>query len=410
MPIYKHNTYDMKKILILTLTILLSLSVFGRPRENPAVVDKRVSDWVINQLTDMGYTVLPEVIVQDTLNRHGKKIEFDDLYYQPSKDGKRVKRVRRDYVKEVVDTLVKENPNIQVTYINNYDPFFYSNMIGRFYHGGFNYWMYSSPWYYSNWMYDPYDFYWDMRFSGYPYYNQFYFGYNYWNPWRFNYGWGHNWYGNNYNWYGQHNNYYSNNNFGNRQQPQYGRRERPSNLSSNYNNNVERRVAPQNKPMYQQQNRRPYTPSYDSPRLSTRPAFNNSKPDALGRQYERRGNMNGTGQGIMNGNRQGMMNNMQERRGNMNIQKGTESRTQTRTYQPQPNRNYNTPSRSYSPPAQNRGSESQGFGRTFNFDSGSERRSSGTSNFSSGSNNSNSSSSSGSSGGRSSGGSSTGRR
>ena len=420
----------MKKILTLTLALLVSLSIFGRPRENHAMIDARITNNILDELRSMGYTVLPEVIVQDTLNRHKQKFssryetkggrgmmmpdwavdstwspgqkqpkEFDDLYYQPSKDGKQMKRQRRSDVDVVVDTLVKHNPDIQVNYINNYDPFFYSYNIGRFYHGGFNYWMYSNPYYYNSyWMYDSYDWYWDMGFSGYPYwyntswyhnsfyfgYNNFYFGYNYWNPWRYSHY--NNW--NQNNWYGHNNNW----NGSSQQRPEYGRRERPSNLSSSYNNNVNRRVAPQDKPMYQQQNRRSYTPSYETPRLSTRPAFNNSRSNDLGRNYERKGNMNGMGQGMMNGNRQGTM------------QRSTESRTQTRTYQPQPNKNYNTPSRSYAP-AQNRSSEPQGFGRTFNFDSGSDRRSSGNSNFSSGSNNS--SSGSGSSGGRSSGGSTT---
>ena len=87
-------------------------------------------------------------------------VEFDDLYYQPSKDAKKIKRdlkeFKRVYVKEVVDTLVEENSDIQVNTYYNVDPFYYSNMIGRFYYGGFNYWHYNSffydPWFdYFDW-------------------------------------------------------------------------------------------------------------------------------------------------------------------------------------------------------------------------------------------------------------------
>jgi hypothetical protein len=334
---------------------------------------------------------------EDSLNKTTAtaKPEYDDLYYQPSKDAKKIKKQKRTDVDQVVDTLIKYNPEIKVTYEYNYDPFFYSYNLGRFYHGGFNYWMYSNPWYYSNWMYDPYDFYWDMRFSGYPYwtypyYNQFYFGYNYWNPWRFNYGWGHNWYGNNHNWYSNNNNW--NGGHGNfNQRPEYGRRERSSALSSNYNNNVERRVAPQSKPAYQQQNRRTYTPSYDSPRLSTRPQYNNSK---VGDVTNRRANVN-----TQTRTQSSTFNRTP------NTQMRTESRTQSRTYTA-PTRSYNE-TRSYNNNGGDRRS-SGSYGGSSNFSSGSNYsapRSSGSSNFSSGS------SSSGSSGGRSSGSSSSsGRR
>lgn len=426
----------MKKILILTLALLFSVAIFGRPRElNPKIIDKEVTDWILNQLKEAGYTVLPEVIVQDTLNHKkqrfssryetkggrgyllpewandstwypGQKppMEYDDLYYQPSKDGKQMRHQKRPDVDAVVDTLVKKNPKIVVNNYYNDDPFFYSHRIGMFYHGGFNYWHYN-PFFYDPWDFDfgwgwnPYYGY-NYPYWSYPYYNSFYFGYN--SYWSWNFGWNYYrpYYGHNY-WYGQHNYYYSYNNWngGIQQRPEYGRRERPSNLT--VNQQPSRRIAPpqerqgnvkpQDRPMYDQ-NRRTYTPSYDSPRLSTRPQYNNSKPNTLGRQYERRDNTN-VGQG------------------NMNMQRNTQTRTQIsterRTYQP--SQNYSAPSRSYSP-SPNRSSEPQGFGRTFNFNSGGnnssmDRRSSGSSNFSN--------SSAGSSGGASrssSGGSSSGRR
>ena len=81
-----------------------------------------------------------------------EKPEYDDLYYTPSKD-KKVKKIRKPYVDPVqafVDTLKKDNPNITVN-VYELDPFYYSNRIGRFYYGGFNYWRYSNPWYYNYW-------------------------------------------------------------------------------------------------------------------------------------------------------------------------------------------------------------------------------------------------------------------
>jgi hypothetical protein len=313
--------------------------------------------------------IIAIAFLTSTLFAQNKKIEYDDLYYLPSKDAKSVKHVKQKSViaedtllfdaYNVADTLVKENPNITINYYDN-NPFFYSNRIGRFYHGGFNYWMYSNPWYYSNyWMYDLYDWYWESRFMDYPYYNGFYFGYNSYWSWNFGWNWGWNWYHpyyehNNY-WYGGHNNFYVYNRP--RQDVQYGRRERQSNLSSIYNNRVtsqERRIAPsqqrnvnpQDRPTYNQ-NRRTYTPSYNNPRLGVRPQYNNSRPSDMGRTYERKAEIS------------------------------TESRTQSRTYQPSVNRssNYSTPSRSYSPPATNRSSN-------FN-SSGADRRSS-SNNFSSG--------------------------
>jgi hypothetical protein len=438
----------MKKLFTLTLAILFGLSIYGRPKEslNPAIIDKHVTDWVLDQLKEMGYTILPEVIVQDTLNRHKQKFssryetkggrgmmmpdwandstwspgdkppkkEWDDLYYQPSKDGKQMRHQKRQDVDAVVDTLIKENPDIQVNYIYNDDPFFYSNRIGMFYHGGFNYWHYNpffyDPWYDDfGWGWNPYYGY-NYPYWSYPYYNSFYFGYNSYWGWNFGWNWYHPYNHNNY-WYGQHNNFYGHNSFN---QPQYGRRERPSNFTQNNPSGNRRmpdmqqgrnrmtgqqRMQPQDKPMYNQQNRRTYTPSYDNPRMSTRPQYNNSRVN------------NGMNNSGMNNRRAEVNTQSRTQTSTFNrsntFNRSTESRTQTRTYAP-PARSYNsTPSRSYN------NNSSQGSSRSYNSGSnnfnggGMERRSSGSSNFSSGSSNSNAGSSSG---GRSSGSSSSGRR
>ena len=396
----------MKKLLLITLAVLLSLSLFGGPKErveNPAIIDERVTDWVLDQFRDAGYTVLPEVIVQDTLNKNKQKFssryetkggrgmrmpkwandstwslgqkqpqEFDDLYYHPSKDGKETKHQKRQDVDAIVDTLVKENPDINVTYEYNYDPFFYSYNIGRFYHGGFNYWMYDNLWYYNSFMYDPYEWYWDMRFTGYPYwmynnpwnypyYNSFYFGYN--NYWHMPY-----YYNNNY-WRGGHNKYYGDNR--SKQDVQYGRRERPSNFSSTNNNSSitsqQRRVAsPQqrnvnseNKPIYNE-TRRSYQPSYSNPHMNTRPQYNNSKN----------------------------IDNIENKRTQTSTQSHNYT-TPSRSFNTTTSRSYNTtPSRSF-----NSGSS--------NFNGDANRRNSSTSGFSSGSDGGRSSSGSGSSSGSS---------
>ena len=217
--------------------------------------------------------------------------EYDDLYYQPSKDGKHRKRQDVDMI---VDTLVKQNPKIIVNNYYSDDPFFYSNRIGRFYHGGFNYWMYQNPYYYYNdWFYGDYYYpYFGTYYSwNYPYYwhNDFYFGYN--SYWGWNFGWNmyRPYYGHNY-WYGQHNNYYTHNNYNGggsfQQRPEYGRRERPSNYAQGNppsNRRIEstqpqrnRIEAPQNKTLYGE-TRRSYQPTYDNPRMSTRPQYNNSR-------------------------------------------------------------------------------------------------------------------------------------
>lgn len=190
---------------------------------------------------------------EDSINKSqisstNKKIEFDDLYYQPSKDAK-INKYRKSR-KPTIDTLpdIINNNN----YYNN-DPYFYSHSINRFYHRGFNYWLYSNPFYfYDNyWMYDTNDWYWNMRFNNFYWSHpqRFYFGFehNHWNSWRFT----NNLYGNNHN-----------GNSENIKKPENIQREKPSTLSN--------RVTPQ-------QNRRTYTPTYNQPRMTTRPQYNNSK-------------------------------------------------------------------------------------------------------------------------------------
>ena len=69
----------MKKLLILCLGILLSLSVFGKNRDfgrvNFAEIDAAISNLVLDELRAEGYTILPEVVIvayrndQDTIRK-----------------------------------------------------------------------------------------------------------------------------------------------------------------------------------------------------------------------------------------------------------------------------------------------------------------------------------------------------
>jgi hypothetical protein len=97
--------------------------------------------------------------------------------------------------------------------------------------------------------------------------------------------------------------------------PQYGRRERPSTIQPQ-----DRR--PQIDKPINNRNRAAYTPNYEKPRMSTRPAFNNSRPNS-GINEQRRAAM-----------QRGMDN------GNMRNSAPTQSRT------------YTTPSRNYAQPQQ----------------------------------------------------------
>jgi hypothetical protein len=291
------------------------------------------------------------------------KPEYDDLYYQPNKDAQKIKKHKRvnteDTLRAIVDTLVKENPNINVNYYE-YDPFLYSYNIGRFYHGGFNYWMYSDPWFYNNyWMMDNWN--WEYGFMGSSfwnpwYYNDFGFGFGFnnwwysnWSPWRHNHNWSgnHNWYTHNHNWNNGGNGYNSNHGYAHIRQES----------SSNINRRV---VQPQTKATYQA-NRRSYQPSYNNPRMNTRPQYNNSRID----------------------------NNILNRRSQVNTQSRTQANTERRTYIQSNNqrstqsRNYSVPSRSstYSQPS--RSYNSGNVNRSSNYSSGSYN--SGSANRSSGS-------------------------
>src|ERR1035437_1628933 len=280
------------------------------------------------------------------------KPEYDDLYYQSNKDAQRVKKHRKvnteDTLRYIVDTLAKQNPDIQVNYYE-YDPFLYSYNIGRFYHGGFNYWMYNDPWFYGNyWMMDNYN--WEYGFMGTfwnPwFYNDFGFGYGYgfgfnnwgysnWSPWRHN-NWNHNnnnnWnHNNNNNWYTHNNNngggsggYNSNHGYG------HTLKEIPSNINKHITS-----VQPQTKALYSKTNRS-YSPSYNNPRMSTRPQYNNSRVTTG--NVDRRTNTNTQTRSYSQGNTQRSA--YSQGNTQRNIAPNTQRSTQSRSYYV-PSRSYN---------------------------------------------------------------------
>jgi len=342
----------MKKLLILLAALLVSLILIGRPKVDFKVVDEAIANLILGEFKNMGYNVLPEVVIQDTLKRkppqdksnyekyweekemkagrgHQEQPivqnpkEFDDLYYIPPKD------TAKKYNKKI-----KKQP-VQIVENNYYyddNPFIY----GRFFRPFYFSWNFYTPYYYG--WYDPfyYDWYYPYYVWGFPYYS-----WNFWWGYPAHYGY------NNYNHY--NNNYYGNNNhnYNNNISPQYSRRERPSNMTQN---NPSRRPVQQQIKQPQRTNpqtmkqysdgRRQYTPTYDNPRMSTRPQFNNSKASNTENTNTNTGNMN---------RNMGNTNNIQNRRSEMNNQIRTYTQPQrnieTRTYSAPPSRSYSEPSR-----------------------------------------------------------------
>jgi hypothetical protein len=365
----------MKKLLLSIVFVLLALTLSAQKLSNYEKYWQAKEDSITKSQTTSSNNATENQLTS-------AKPEYDDIYYQPSKDAQRVKKHKRmsteDTLRYIVDTLVKQNLDIQTNYYE-YDPFLYSYNIGRFYHGGFNYWMYNDPWLYSNYcMMDNYYSNWGYGFMGTfwnPwYYNDFGFGYGYgwwysnWTPWRHNY-WNHDW-NNNHNWY-THNNY---NGGGGGYNSNHGY----SHITQGSANR--RTVQPQTKALYSKTNRS-YSPSYNNPRMSTKLQYNNSRV-ATGGLFGRRANVSTQSRSYSQSNTQ------------RNIAPNSQRSTQSRSYSV-PSRSYNSSSRS------NSNYSSGSISRGSNYSSGSYS--------SSGSSRSSGSYSGSDGGGRSSGGSS-GRR
>jgi uncharacterized membrane protein YgcG len=384
----------MKKLWLSIVFVLLALTLSAQKKSNYEKYWQAREDSITQSQTTLSGNATENQITS-------VKSEYDDVYYQPSKDGKIVKHAKRkrinqeDTLQAIVDTVVQQNPDVQANYFE-YDPFYYSYNLGRFYHGGFNYWMYSDPWFFNNYyMMNNYNWNWEMGFMGnsfwYPwYYDNYGFGFGY-------FGWGNNWYGhgfNHNNWYNHNNNYYTHN--GNHSYNNwYSHNDNHGYAKYNQNVGVHKQTAvqPQGRAMYND-NKRSYSPSYSNPRMSTRPAYNNSRVTT--------GSVN----------RRVQANTYSRTYSQPNSQRNTQSRA----YSPS-NSQRNTQSRAYSVPS--RGSVSQSQSRSYSNSnsynnsgnySRSSNYSSGSSNYSSGSSSRSSGSYSGGGGGSRSSGGGSGRR
>jgi len=234
----------MKNLLIILVTLFFSITMMGQKLSN---YEK--------------YVLEKEKIEKVNIDSIQTNIEYDDLYFNSNTDTKQIKKQHPTI--QTVDTV--KNQNIT---INNYynDPFFYSNRLSIFYRGGFNFWVYPDSFWYSNyWMYDNYDC-WEYRFMNHLFWPSSYFYFEYfWSPWRYN-----------YNQYHSHHSYRYN-----FRKPEYGHREKPSTMSSYTNKNATQNKRINNVQTQRTQNsinnRRTYTPEYQSPRINTKPQYNNSK-------------------------------------------------------------------------------------------------------------------------------------
>ena len=134
----------MKKLWLSIVFVLLALTLSAQKQSNYEKYWQTREDSITQSQTTLSGNATENQITS-------VKPEYDDIYYQPSKDGKKIKQHKKrvdqeDTLQAIVDTVVNYNPDVHINYFE-YDPFYYSYNLGRFYHGGFNYWMYSDPWF-----------------------------------------------------------------------------------------------------------------------------------------------------------------------------------------------------------------------------------------------------------------------
>ncbi len=202
------------------------------------------------------------------------QVEFDDLYYRPSKDKNIVENNIRPELK--ADTLILDVDTIEVIDVkgelltayhesqrnNFYFDDYYSNLIFSDYSFWFRYHILHYPPYYS-WYYDwhfnsPYYFNWYYPYYDFPYYS---------------------WYYPTYIWRTTLIQYNRN----------YMRRSSPSTLTQNdYQIRRSQSFSSGNQTRSRssyQETRRAYTPTYNHPRMSTKPSYNNTNPNRSSTQY-----------------------------------------------------------------------------------------------------------------------------
>lgn len=420
----------MKKLALILIGLLFSYISFSQEEK------REMSNYEKYILAKEQAAIQDTVYKTDTVLVGEEKKEWDDLYYTPSKD--ELKRKTKDIRLEQKKIRIEQNAAYYDAKQEVYNDLssYYSNYRYRFYFSfrpSYYYYGYYDPFYYDPWILDSWYWGWSYPYYSYPYYrSSWYFGYN----WSWNWGYPYHYhyyspyYGNNY----YYNNYYENNYSRDYNNISYGRRKRPSNytsttvrrepvtinrtvqvdrntgrtLSVTQENRrispttsvnrtgvkrelpVERRIitntqtksniSPENRPTYNTE-RRTYTPSYEQPRMSVRPQYNNTNTNRVNSSTST------------------------ERR----VSTTTESRSSYSTSRTSaPARSYSSPSTNrsnYSAPSRSYNSESSsGSSRSYNSGSSSfssPSRSSSGSSFSGGSSSGGSrSSSSGSSSGR----------
>jgi len=364
----------MKKLLLLTLTLLLSFSVFAKERPTKLVYE---GEAIVSNFDDVNFeemserelmrylyenaNLLPQVFVypQDTIR---KLSNYEK--YRIQKDRERFGEP--DTTKTDTVYIVVEQDAEPVVINNYYSDYNQPNLrfsltFGYLWSPYYQpYYGYYDPFYYNDWYY-PYNSY---NYWGYnPYYNRSYYGY-----------WGHNTYynrsysqphgqryaassalGRNRNYYQQYNNTYRE---GYLSAPTASKKNvvatRPQETRQAVN------TQRQNKPTYNQSNRT-YTPSYSNPRMATRPQYNNSNVN--------RNRITTTTRPESRGVQQSTQNRNIITRPSSNAQRSTVTRTpvrtQSRTYStPQRSQSYSKPatqsSRSYSTPSRSVSSGSVG--------------------------------------------------
>jgi hypothetical protein len=281
----------MKKILFLTLALILSISTFGRHWNKPTVEDMIVRE-TLDSLQNTGDIILHEIHVvayQDTTKKsdyekyweekngplNGKDsiksqyVENDDLYYKPSLDK------HNSYKNELSQV---EQKSSQQTIVNNYyvEPYYpsYSTFFSPFsFSFSFNYgwgfgWGFYDPWYwgypYYGYMYHPY--------YGYPYYPYYYYPYCDYYPY---YGGG-----SQYNTYGTRSSRtvtsrsYLGTQHIKSMQPTYNTSTQARRLNNPSVSSQNTQTKTNTSTQTQTQRREAYTPTYNKPSMSSRPSYN----------------------------------------------------------------------------------------------------------------------------------------
>lgn len=331
--LYNINVYTMKKFFLIIALSIIALMATGQNK----IDTTGMSDYEKYYYTKTGD-------IDTTVKAEIKNAETDDLYYISPKDGKQVitifnrqKKVATPAEAQLYTAGYNDGYEEGVEDVTDYlyDDFSYSSRIYRFNYGfsfgyyspywGFSYGYYN-PFWYDPWYYDPW--YYPYSYWGYPYYG---YGYPYYPYYPYNgYIYTDNHYtvnsgrgimGSRYYTYQYHspnkninpNKYYDN--IGTKSYNS-GSRNISSSLSNDIRvNNTTRRTSPstvskstigntqtrtisntQNKSSVQSQTQirtiekstynqsnRTYAPSYNAPKMSTRPTYNNTQPHQMDR-------------------------------------------------------------------------------------------------------------------------------